>query len=94
MKKLITLTALVVSTVVLAQTPTAPVIKAKYYTMKNTAMNQVWDNTKNMKVPATRTNITSKKTFAKGKYTNIFTSFSFKFIFISSSSVVILFTSL
>ena len=80
MKKLITLTALVVSTVVLAQTPTAPVIEATYYPVKNTSIKQVWDTTTNMTVPATGTNITWDYTFANGKFTNICDTFSFKFI--------------
>ncbi len=80
MKKLITLAALVLSTVVLAQTPTAPVIEATYYPVKNTSIKQVWDTTTNMTVPATGTNITWDYTFANGKFTNICDTFSFKFI--------------
>jgi len=79
MKKLITLVAVVLSTVVLAQT-TPPVIEGTYFPVRNTSIKQVWDTTTNMTVPATGTNITWDYTFANGKFNNICDTFSFKFI--------------
>jgi hypothetical protein len=80
MKKLIALAAVLFSAMMLAQTPTAPVIEGTYFPVRNTSIKQVWDTTTNMSVPATGTNITWDYTFANGAFNNICDTFSFKFI--------------
>ncbi len=81
MKKLFTLTALALSTLVLAQTPTPPVIEGTYYPVRNTSIKQVWDTTFNsMTVPVMGQNVTWDYRITSGQFTNIVDTFSFKFI--------------
>jgi len=81
MKKLITFLTLALSTSVVAQAPTPPVIAGTYFPVRNTSIKQVWDTTFNsIAVPAMGQNMVWDYRTTNGQFTNIVDTFSFKFI--------------